>query len=551
MKGKKLILTVMIMSLLFGDPLSASDQGEHLFYVPHVVSYPEFYPANHGYTVLWVIAAQGDTNFEIDQDGDGFYEGQYTGLAAGAYETFIRSNWPSPSGILSTGASVRSQQPLQLVLRFGENHFGTYDSGFLAASVLPVDMWGDTFVVPVSSTYLYIFAASDTLVNITPPGQPTTTQTITGGTNLKLANPTAGTTVTAANPIYLLGVNCQSDQNFPWMYNVLPVSLLGKDYYHDSTYGEVDGSWTWPTNPNLWVTAVNDGTNVYIDEDHDNIPEYTYFLNGKESFNFPNPVQGTHIWSDQNVYVAYIENWASPFRGKYGGAATEYIPTSSYGTDYALFKIIHGPNLLDTDPHIFIIASENSTQVDIDFGWDGLDTANTLNKGDTWTVNWPVDKAITAHIQGDKGIQVIFRTDFAHHDHPGVNVAYTAIPLYRQQLVEAAVDIDPDTLNRKSKGKWVTAYIELPDGFNVGDIDINTVAIAAVDEVTLDEPLYAEMKPSSSGDYDSDGIPDLMVKFDRNKLINELTPGNREITLSGELTGGNIFQGSDTIKVIH
>jgi hypothetical protein len=551
MKGKKLILTVTMMFLLFSGPLRASNQAEHLYYVPHVVSYPEFYPANHAYTNLWVISTRDGTNFEIDQDGDGIYEGQFTGLPAGAYELFSRRNWPAPYGILSTGASVRSQQPLQLVLRFGENHFGTYDSGFLTASVLPVDMWGDTFVVPANSTYLYIFAASDTLVNITPPGQPTTTQTITGGTNLKLANVSAGTTVTADNSIYLLGVNCQSDQNFPWMYNVLPESLLGKDYYHDSTYGEVDGSWTWPTNPNLWVTAVNDSTNVYIDEDKDNLPEYTYYLNKGESFNFPNPVRDTHIWSDQNVYVVYVENWASPFRGKYGGAASEYIPTSSYGTDYALFKIIHGPNLPDTDPHIFIIAAENNTHVDIDFGWDGIDTANTLNKGDTWAVNWPVGKPITAQIQGDKGIQVIFRTDFAHHDHPGVNVAYTAIPLYRQQLVEAAVDIDPDTLNRKSKGKWVTAYIELPQGFDVGDIDIDTVAIVAVDEATLDDPLYAKLKPTSIGDYDSDGIPDLMVKFDRKDFIDALTPGNRLITLSGELTAGNTFQGNDTIKVIH
>lgn len=123
--------------------------------------------------------------------------------------------------------------------------------------------------------------------------------------------------------------------------------------------------------------------------------------------------------------------------------------------------------------------------------------------------------------------------------------------IFTVEKVGAAVDINPNTLNRKSKGKWVTAHIELPEGFDVEEIDINTVAIVAVDEVTLDEPLYAELKPTSIGDYDSDGIPDLMVKFDRKNLINALTPGDRLITLSGELTDGNMFQGSDTIKVIH
>ena len=80
---------------------------------------------------------------------------------------------------------------------------------------------------------------------------------------------------------------------------------------------------------------------------------------------------------------------------------------------------------------------------------------------------------------------------------------------------------------------------------------VNAFAIVAVDDVTLAEPLYAELKPTSIGDHDSDGIPDLMVKFKRKNLIDVLTPGNRQITLSGELTDGNTFQGSDTIRVIH
>ncbi len=117
--------------------------------------------------------------------------------------------------------------------------------------------------------------------------------------------------------------------------------------------------------------------------------------------------------------------------------------------------------------------------------------------------------------------------------------------------VGTAVDIDPDTLNRKSKGKWVTAYIELPEGLNVADIDISTLAIVKVDNNPIAEPIYAQSSPTAINDYDFDGIPDLMVKFDRRKLINELTSGNRLITLSGELTDGNTFQGSDTIRVIH
>ncbi len=123
--------------------------------------------------------------------------------------------------------------------------------------------------------------------------------------------------------------------------------------------------------------------------------------------------------------------------------------------------------------------------------------------------------------------------------------------IFTVERLGAEVDIHPDTLNRKSKGKWVTAYIELPGGFNVEDIDTATLAVTAVDGDPVVEPLKAELSPSSVGDYDSDGIPDLMVKFDRAGLIALVTPGNRTVTISGKLTGGTDIEGSDTLRVIH
>jgi hypothetical protein len=33
--------------------------------------------------------------------------------------------------------------------------------------------------------------------------------------------------------------------------------------------------------------------------------------------------------------------------------------------------------------------------------------------------------------------------------------------------VDAAVNITPDTLDLKNSGKWITCYIELPDGYDV------------------------------------------------------------------------------------
>jgi hypothetical protein len=70
-------------------------------------------------------------------------------------------------------------------------------------------------------------------------------------------------------------------------------------------------------------------------------------------------------------------------------------------------------------------------------------------------------------------------------------IYYDNIKIYEvAPAIPATVDIDPDTLNLKSKGKWITCYIELPDGYSVEDIDIDSVTLTKINEDLLDPPLY-------------------------------------------------------------
>jgi len=109
----------------------------------------------------------------------------------------------------------------------------------------------------------------------------------------------------------------------------------------------------------------------------------------------------------------------------------------------------------------------------------------------------------------------------------------------------ATVDFDPDTLNLKSKGRWVTVYIELPVGHGY---DVSMIDLASL---MLNDQVQAEAKPIEIGDCDSDGIPDLMVKFNRAAVQVILQVGDKvEITISGKLIDGRQFEGKDTIKVI-
>ncbi|MEM3514681.1 MAG: fibronectin type III domain-containing protein [Candidatus Hadarchaeum sp.] len=110
--------------------------------------------------------------------------------------------------------------------------------------------------------------------------------------------------------------------------------------------------------------------------------------------------------------------------------------------------------------------------------------------------------------------------------------------------LSAVIDIDPDTLNLRSKGKWITCYIELPESYSVGNIDIGTVRLIIGGNEVSTEP-----QPFDICDHDKDGIPDLMVKFSRQAVQALLEAGVNEVKVVGEVAGIP-FEGSDIIKVI-
>jgi RHS repeat-associated protein len=108
--------------------------------------------------------------------------------------------------------------------------------------------------------------------------------------------------------------------------------------------------------------------------------------------------------------------------------------------------------------------------------------------------------------------------------------------------IEADVDFNPDTLNLKSEGTWMTCYIELPDGYTAADIDTPTLLLNEAVPVDWYE----------FGDYDSDGIIDLTAKFSREAVQETLGPGSMvPVMLSGSSVDELFtFKGMDVIKVL-
>jgi hypothetical protein len=107
----------------------------------------------------------------------------------------------------------------------------------------------------------------------------------------------------------------------------------------------------------------------------------------------------------------------------------------------------------------------------------------------------------------------------------------------------AALVINPETLNLRSMGLWITAYLTPPGGYGPADIDMATVR--------LENALEADW-------YDvQDGA--VMIKFSRQALAGHILenhdafPADIDLTIRGALLDAEAtpFTATDTIRVIN
>jgi len=105
-------------------------------------------------------------------------------------------------------------------------------------------------------------------------------------------------------------------------------------------------------------------------------------------------------------------------------------------------------------------------------------------------------------------------------------------------VVTTTIDINPNTLNLRSMGRWITAFINLPEGYNAENINTSTIL--------LNDTILAEYARGSK------------IRFNRAEVIahilnsGEITESFMTITLTitGELNDGTWFEGHDEIRII-
>jgi hypothetical protein len=105
-----------------------------------------------------------------------------------------------------------------------------------------------------------------------------------------------------------------------------------------------------------------------------------------------------------------------------------------------------------------------------------------------------------------------------------------------KDVIKAYITINPHVLNLKSKGKWITVFIEFMPEYSVEDIYPESVQF---------NNIYAEEKPTQISDFNNNGLLELMVKFDRSSVISLLVLEELdEVSFSGKLSDGKTFEGT-------
>lgn len=233
------------------------------------------------------------------------------------------------------------------------------------------------------------------------------------------------------------------------------------------------------------------------------------------------PFYDVIFWSPVEAYVEYVENGVSKITGVKDGIRYTQIDNSDCSQiGDEPFEIHIGLPGLETH-YIHMKGLETGT-FSITQQYSSHDRLISEYIAEDIPIGEDEEMVITAKISNTFGVPVIL-TAYPYHIEP---------PPPGPPAIEATVEIKPETLKLSSKGDF-TAFVKLPEGYSVSDVDIDTVVCEGASALTGNVAKNT-----------------LVVKFDRKDLV-DISPGNEvTFTVTGQLADETAFSGSDVIRVL-
>jgi hypothetical protein len=227
------------------------------------------------------------------------------------------------------------------------------------------------------------------------------------------------------------------------------------------------------------------------------------------------------IWNNTALYASQIKV------GNSGAATSIHISYSNLqgGKENILSDdnctVEWGQGNIDADPNFVNLGSLSDNKIVATGDYHLLDGSPCIDAGDPDFVAEPSETDIDGNPR----------------------ILGKRIDLGADEFVPAlavVVKITPKVLNLRSKGGWIFCTIQFPDEHSVSNVSTDTVFLCDT------------IRPAS---YTTDEkANNLVIKFDRDdtqQLLNlSDLEGEVPLTITGKLTDGTKFTGSDTIKVL-
>jgi hypothetical protein len=190
-----------------------------------------------------------------------------------------------------------------------------------------------------------------------------------------------------------------------------------------------------------------------------------------------------------------------------------------------------GGGNIDADP-CFVAAGSwdsNGTPADTndDFWIDGdyrlLPQSLCINTGDP---NYILDPNYPNDLDGNPRI-VDGRIDMGAYEFPGI--------------LRAKLFCVPKVLNLRSRGRYIMAFMSMPQGITPSDINDAEPLLFIPGRVQATRQFVRQSRRRHT--Y-------IMATFNRADCMENLSPGTNEVNVTGRLTTGQIFYGTDSIRII-